>query len=104
MRTAIDRLPAHPGDVVKEELEFRGISQKEFSKVTGISYTMLNEILNAKRPITSDVALVIEAALGINPEILLNMQTRYNMMQARMKPALNTHLEQIRQMCASWLL
>lgn len=104
MTTAIDRLPTHPGDVVKEELEFRGISQKEFSKVTGISYTMLNEILNAKRPITSDVALVIEAALGINPEMLLNMQTRYNMIQARMKPSLNSHLEQIRQMCASWLL
>lgn len=104
MTTVIDRLPTHPGDVVKEELEFRGISQKEFSKVTGISYTMLNEILNAKRPITSDVALVIEAALGINPEMLLNMQTRYNMIQARMKPSLNSHLEQIRQMCASWLL
>ena len=56
-RTAY-RMPTHPGDVVKEELEERGISPKEFASRTGISYTMLNEILNSKRPITSEIALV----------------------------------------------
>ena len=86
------RIPTHPGDVVKEELEARGISQKEFASRTGISYTMLNEILNGKRPITSEIALVIEAALGINPELLINMQSRYNMVQARMKPAIESNL------------
>ena len=40
------RIPTHPGDVVKEELDVRGISQKDFAIKTGISYTMLNEILN----------------------------------------------------------
>lgn len=101
---AIKRLPTHPGDVLKEELEVRGISQKNFSEYTGISYSMLNEILNSKRPVTSDVALIIEAALGINPEMLINMQTRYNMAQARMKPATIMNLEKIRKMCASWVL
>lgn len=50
----IKRLPTHPGDVLKEELESRKISQKKFSEILGISYTMLNEILNGKRPVTSD--------------------------------------------------
>ena len=104
MESTLYRIPTHPGDVVKEELEARGISQKDFAARTGVSYTMLNEILNAKRPITSEVALVIEAALGINPEMLINMQSRYNMAQARMKPSVNTHLEQVRKVCASWLL
>ncbi|MDY5681221.1 MAG: addiction module antidote protein, HigA family, partial [Prevotella sp.] len=36
------RLPTHPGDLLKEELEVRGISQKQFSSLVGISYTMLN--------------------------------------------------------------
>ena len=98
------RMPTHPGDVVKEELEERGISPKEFASRTGISYTMLNEILNSKRPITSEIALVIEAALGINPELLINMQSRYNMVQARMKPAIESNLAHIRKVCASWLL
>ena len=75
----IKRLPTHPGDVLKEELESRGISQKYYSELTGVSYTMLNEILNGKRPVTTDFALIVEASLGINPEMLINMQTRYNM-------------------------
>ena len=72
------RIQTHPGDVVKEELEERGISQKEFSSRTGISYTMLNVVLYSRLPITSEIALVIEAALGMNPELLINMQRRYN--------------------------
>ena len=76
-------------------------AQKEFASRTGISYTMLNEILNSKRPVTSEIALVIEAALGINPELLINMQSRYNMAQARMKPAIESNLAHIRKVCAS---
>lgn len=101
---SIKRLPTHPGDVLKEELEARGISQKSFAEGTGVPYTMLNEILNGKRPVTSDFALLVEAALGISPELLINMQTRYNMAQARLKPAMTERLQQVRKVCASWLL
>lgn len=104
MKNDIDRLPTHPGLVVKEELEVRGISQREFSRNTGISYTMLNEVLNAKRSINIDLALVIEAALGISPELLINMQSRYNLAQVRMRPSINLNLSRIRKMCASWLV
>ena len=104
MERATYRIPTHPGDVVKEELEMRGISQNDFVSRTGISYTMFNEILNGKRPITSEIALIMEAALGINPELIINMQSRYNMAQARMKPAIESNLEHIRKVCASWLL
>ena len=39
----IKRLPTHPGDILKEELECRRISQKKFSEILGVPYTMLNE-------------------------------------------------------------
>ena len=39
--------PFHPGELVKEELECRGIKQKDFAKKFGLSYSALNEILNA---------------------------------------------------------
>ena len=97
----IKRLPTHPGDILKEELECRRISQKKFSEILGVPYTMLNEILNGKRPITSDFALMVEAALGINPELLINMQTRYNMALAREKSNLSERLKEIRTICAS---
>lgn len=97
----IKRLPTHPGNVLKKELEYRKISQKMFSEVLGVSYTMLNEILNAKRPVTSDFALMVEAALGINPELLVSMQTRYNMALAREESVLANRLKKIRKICAS---
>lgn len=96
----IKRLPTHPGEVLKEELESRGISQKRYSELTGISYTMLNEILNGKRSLTTDVALLVEASLGINPQMLINMQTRYNMALSRRSKTFSERLDSIRKICA----
>lgn len=92
--------PTHPGEVLKEELEYRGISQKRFANEFGISYPMLNEILNAKRAITETLALIFEAALGIEAEMLINMQMRYNMQTIRKDSTLNARLHHIRQIAA----
>ena len=97
----MNRTTTHPGDVLKEELEARGISQKKFSEVLSIPYTQLNEILNGKRPVTTDFALMMEAALGINPELLINMQTRYNMSVARQKKPLLARLMDIKKISAA---
>ena len=97
----MNRTTTHPGDVLKEELQSRGISQKKFSEVLSIPYTQLNEILNGKRPVTTDFALMMEAALVINPELLINMQTRYNMSVARQKKSLSERLKVIKQKYAA---
>lgn len=95
------RIPTHPGDVLKEELESRNISQRKFAELIDVPYTRLNEILNGKRPVSTDFALMMEASLGINPELLINMQNRYNMAIARKKPSLNERLKLIRKSCAA---
>ena len=92
--------PTHPGEILKEEIEYRGTSQKKLAKQMDLSYTMLNEILNAKRPVTASVAMMFEAALGIKAEILVNMQARYNMQLARNDKKLLTRFEEIRKICA----
>ena len=97
----MNRTTTHPGDVLKEELEARGITQKRFSEVLNVPYTQLNEILNGKRPVTTDFALMVEAALGINPELLINMQSRYNMSVARQKKPLMAKLSAIKKACAA---
>lgn len=94
--------PSHPGEVLKEEIEYRGISQKQLSERMGISYTMLNEILNEKRPVTEIIALYFEAALGIEAEMLINMQSRYNMQVARKNRKLMFRFNQIRKVAAMW--
>lgn len=92
--------PMHPGEVLKEEIEYRGISQKVLSERMGLSYTMLNEILNCKRPVTETIALCFEAALGVEAEMLVNMQARYNMQNARKDSRLKARLSEIRRVAA----
>ncbi|MCM1040932.1 MAG: HigA family addiction module antitoxin [Bacteroides sp.] len=95
-------MPSHPGEMLKEEIEYRGISQKQLSEQMGISYTMLNEILNSKRPVTETLALYFEAALDIEAEMLINMQSRYNMQMARKNRKLMARFKQIRKLAAVW--
>ncbi|KAA6322766.1 Antitoxin HigA [termite gut metagenome] len=92
--------PTHPGEILKEEIEYRGILQKELATKMGISYTMLNEILNCKRPVTATIALLFEASLGLEAEMFVNMQTRYNMQVARKNKSLLARFEEVRKACA----
>lgn len=95
--------PTHPGEIVKEELQARGLTQKHFAQVAGISYTMLNDILNTKRPVSADFALTLEAALDINAEMLVNMQTRYNLQMARKDKDNIKRWQELQRICASLL-
>ena len=92
--------PIHPGEMIKDELQARGISQKKFAEIIGVSYTVLNEVLNGKRPVTTEYALKIEAATGIPAYIWVNMQTAYNMQTARRDTRLSEVLDQIRKTVA----
>ncbi|MBW8323709.1 MAG: HigA family addiction module antidote protein [Prolixibacteraceae bacterium] len=92
--------PTHPGEILKDEIEYRGISQRKLAAKIGVSHTLLNEILNAKRPVNTEFALLIEAALGVDPDTLVNMQTRYNMQIARADKTLTERFNQIRKLSA----
>lgn len=93
-------VPTHPGEVLKEELECRGISQKELSRQTGIPYTALNEVLHGKRAITTEYALLIEAALGIESDFWLRMQMDYNIHTAKKDKSFMERIASIRKIAA----
>ena len=86
----------HPGEVLKDELEARGISQRKFAESIGMGYSVLNEILNGKRPVTTTSALMFEAALDIPADSLLKLQ----MHTAQKDNALKEKLKQIRRVAA----
>lgn len=86
----------HPGEILKEELEARNITQKDFAKMISVSYTMLNEILNGKRAISTDFAILVEAAIGTPAEHWLNMQARYNLQTAKTKESVLHKFKSIR--------
>ena len=90
----------HPGEMLKDELQARGMSQRKFAGIIGMPYTAFNEIINGKRPITTDTALKIEAATNIAADLWLGLQADYKMQTARSDNRLSAMLEQIRQAVA----
>jgi len=92
--------PTHPGEVLKDEIEYRGISQKKLAAAMDVPYTYLNEILNGKRPVNTEFALLIEATLNLPAEPLLKMQTRYNMLVTKRDGKFIEKLSRIRKVAA----
>lgn len=93
--------PIHPGEMIKDEIEYRGITQNNLAKQMGISPSLLNEILNGKRAVSTEYALLFEAALGINAEIWIRQQYRYNMQKAKSDKSFLERLANIRKMAAA---
>ncbi|MCQ2314439.1 MAG: HigA family addiction module antitoxin [Bacteroidales bacterium] len=93
-------IPTHPGEIIKDEIEYRGISQRALAMQIGVSYTQLNEVLNGKRPLNTEMALLISAALDIDAEPLLAIQTRYNIITARRNKTFSQKLNSIRKIAA----
>lgn len=92
--------PTHPGEVLKDEIEFRGISQKKLAKEMGVSYTVLNEILNAKRSLNTKYAMLLETALDLDAEPLLKMQTSYNLQMAKKDNRFMERINKVRKIAA----
>jgi addiction module HigA family antidote len=91
----------HPGELLKEEIEYRGISQKKLAECMGMSYTVLNEVLNRKRAVTAEYALLFEAALGIEAGMWIRIQADYNMQTAKQNKSFAARLAEIRKMTAT---
>ena len=92
--------PIHPGEMIKDEIEYRGISQKALASEIGIPASVLNEVLNGKRAVTTEYALLFEAALGIEADLWLRLQSDYNKQVAKSDPNFLARLAKIRQVAA----
>jgi addiction module HigA family antidote len=92
--------PTHPGEILKEEIAYRGISQRKLAKQMGMAYSVLNEVLNAKRPVTTEYALLFEAALGMDAEPLIGMQSDYNLQVTKKNKSFAERLAGIRKVAA----
>lgn len=93
----ISAFPTHSGEILKDEIEYRGISQRQLEDEMGIAYSALNKILNARRPVTEKTALLFEAALGVNAEPLLKMQMRYSLQSTKKDSSFMARLAKVRK-------
>lgn len=75
-------LATHPGEMIKDELKERGMTQKQLAAETGIKTSVLSETINGKRSVSLNVAVALEKALDIPADIWMNMQTQYDLNSA----------------------
>jgi addiction module HigA family antidote len=92
--------PIHPGEILKEEVEYRGISQGKLAAQMKMPYKALNDILNERRPLTTTTAMLFEAALGIDSGLLIRIQTDYNLQMASRNKTFARRLAEVRKAVA----
>ena len=64
----------HPGEELLEILNELDISVEAFAQATGMSIDLVNRVIEARHPITPDIAARIARELDMTPESWLNLQ------------------------------
>ncbi len=63
------RIPTHPGEILKEDLEVRGISMNQFAKELNVPTGRISQILGRKHSITPDTAVRLGHYFGTSAEV-----------------------------------
>ncbi len=92
--------PTHPGELLKDEIECRGISQKRLALDMGVSYTVLNDVVRCKRSVNTEFALLLEKAMGIPAYMLLRLQADYDMFMVKRDKTFMERLANVRKIAA----
>ena len=82
----LQRLPTHPGEILKEEfLKPFDLTQSTLAKKLGVSFRAINEIINQKRGISVEMALRLSTFFKTSPELWLNLQNNYDIYKIKQK-------------------
>lgn len=94
--------PTHPGELVRDELNTRHMSQAELARQIDVRPSLLNEVVKGKRSVNTELALLLEAALGIPADVWLNLQSSYDLQTAKQNPSFLARLASIRRIVAAF--
>ncbi|MCF8254141.1 MAG: HigA family addiction module antidote protein [Bacteroidia bacterium] len=85
-KTLIPFETTHPGTLIKDELELReDLTQKDLAVLLGVKPSFLNEIVKGKRPVTADIAILLEKSLGISADYWMKFQSQFEIDNAKIK-------------------
>jgi addiction module HigA family antidote len=80
--------PAHPGRFVKTKvIEAHRLSVTDAAQALGVTRPALSALLNERSHLSSEMALRIEKAFGLSMDTLMQMQTTFDIAQARKREA-----------------
>lgn len=77
----------HPGEVLKDELEARGLSAHALALALRLPASRIGQIVRGQRAITPETALRLARYFGGSPGIWLRLQVAYDLSRAEAKLA-----------------
>ena len=84
----MNRPPTTPGEMLLEEfLKPRGISQVELAARMDVPVQRVNTIVNGKRGITAETAILLSEVLDTTPEFWMGVQADHDLWHALRKRA-----------------
>ncbi len=87
----IGMMPSHPGAILREEiLAPLNLTVSRAAKALGVRRATLSDLLNEKAALSPEMALRIELAFGVSMEMMLRIQTTWDIATTRQRePALH---------------
>jgi len=74
----------HPGELIKEEMDARGWSQRDLAFILGVPEQSISPIMTGKRNVTPDMAKALAVAFDVSADYFANLQKAYEMSLARL--------------------
>ena len=82
----LKRQPTHPGEMLREEfLVPLEITQSALAKALHTSFRAINELVNEKRGITTEMALKLSRYFGTSAQMWLNLQNEFDLYKTMQK-------------------
>ena len=75
--------PAHPGHLLKNELEELGLSVAAAAEGLGVTRQQLYNVINGKSAVSPEMAVRLEKGIGSTADTWLRMQVAYDLAQVR---------------------
>ncbi len=75
-----NRIPSHPGEILAEEfLKPLGMTQQELSRKMKVPIQRINTLINGKRGMTPETAILLSGILKTTPQFWMNLQMNYDL-------------------------
>ncbi len=79
MKMPTNRPPVHPGEILLEKfMKPYGMTQTEIARRIGVFRKHINEVVNGRKGISTDMALRLSRLFGTSPELWLNGQIAWD--------------------------
>jgi addiction module HigA family antidote len=88
-------IAVHPGEILQEMLDDRGISQTELARHLETDVARINEICRKRRGVSAQMAAMLGKAFGTSAQLWLNLQQSWELSQ--LDPRVARHVRPLRR-------